>query len=104
MKLTDTQVNELISARKKSIQGDLETELIDSAVDAWCDPQGLENMVCDTDLWDELNALDAYMSPKQSNRYTDEIRVEIYKAIVREVRQSNPLLAAAFDATKPTTK
>ena len=100
MKLTDAQVNELIAARKTSLQDHLEPEQIETSVANWCDPQGVEDLVCDKDLWDELNALDAYMSSKQVNRYTDEISLEIYKAVAREVRNSNPLLAKAFDLTK----
>jgi hypothetical protein len=100
MKLTDAQVNELIAARKTSLQDHLEPEQIETSVANWCDPQGVEDLVCDKHLWDELNALDAYMSSKQVNRYTDEISLEIYKAVAREVRNSNPLLAKAFDLTK----
>jgi hypothetical protein len=100
MKLTDAQVNELIAACKASLQDYLEPEQISHTLSAWYDPQAIEDTVCSKDLWDELNALDAYMSSKQINRYTDEISLEIYKAVAREVRQHNPLLAKAFDLTK----
>lgn len=92
MKLTDTQVNELIAAKKRNLKT--------GSIGSWCDPQHVENLVCDNDLWDEYNTLESYMTLKQANRYTDEISLEIYKAIAREIRKCNPLLAAAFDATK----
>lgn len=101
MKLTDTQVNELIATMKSCLKkNELSSQKTVGAIGSWCDPQHIEDLVCDKDLWDEYNALEAYMTPKQANRYTDEISLEIYKAVAREVRQSNPLLAAAFDATK----
>jgi len=100
MKLTDAQVNELIAACKTSLQDYLDPEQISHTLSAWYDPQAIEDTVCGKDLWDELNALDAYMSSKQINRYTDEISLEIYKAVAREVRQHNSLLAKAFDLTK----
>jgi len=40
------------------------------------------------------------MNPKQVNWYSDEVSMEIYMAFAREVRNSNPLLAQAFDLTK----
>lgn len=105
MKLTDTQVNELIATMKSYLnKNELSSKQSIGAVGGWCDPRHIEDLVCDKDLWDELNALEAYMSPKQASRYTDEISLEIYKVVAREARKSNPLLAAAFDATKPTTK
>jgi hypothetical protein len=100
MKLTDTQVNELITARKTFLQDYLEPEQISHVLSAWYDPQAIEDTVCGKDLWDELNALMPYMSKKQFSRYSDEISLEIYKAVAREVRNSNPLLAKAFDLTK----
>jgi hypothetical protein len=103
MKLTDTQVNEVIATMKNRLKDELSSQKTAGAIGSWCDPQNIEDLVCDKDLWDELNALEAYMSPKQASRYTDEISLEIYKVVAREARKSNPLLAAAFDATKPTT-
>jgi len=100
MKLTDTQVNELIAACKASLQDYLEPEQISHTLSTWHDPQTIEDAVCGKDLWDELNVLDGYMSSKQVNRYTDAISLEIYKAVARAVRQHNPLLAKAFDLTK----
>jgi hypothetical protein len=103
MKLTDTQVNELIATMKSRLKHELSSQQVTGAIGSWCDPQNIEDLVCE-DLWDEFSALHDYMSLKQSNRYTDEISLEIYKVVAREARKSNPLLAAAFDATKPTTK
>ena len=103
MKLTDPQVNELIATMKRRLKDELSSQKTAGAIGSWCDPQNIEDLVCE-DLWDEFSALHDYMSLKQSNRYTDEISLEIYKVVAKEVRQSNPLLAAAFDATKPTTK
>ena len=101
MKLTDPQVNELIATMKSYLKkNELSSQKVTNAIGSWCDPQGIEDLVCDKDLWDEFSALESYMSPKQASRYTDEISLEIYKAVAKEVRQSNPLLAAAFDATK----
>ena len=100
MKLTDPQVNELISAKKNYLKKHVSSQKTTGSIGSWCYPQYIEDLVCDKDFWDEYNAFEAYMTPKQANRYTDEISLEIYKAVAREVRQSNPLLAAAFDATK----
>ena len=99
MKLTDSQVNELIATMKNRLKDELSSQKTAGAIGSWCDPQHIEDLVCE-DLWDEFNALYDYISLKQANRYTDEISLEIYKAVAKEVRQSNPLLAAAFDATK----
>ena len=101
MKLTDSQVNELIATMKSYLnKHELSSQQSIGAIGSWCDPQGIEDMVCDKDLWDEYDALESYMTAKQASRYTDEISLEIYRAVAKEVRQSNPLLAAAFDATK----
>ena len=104
MKLTDTQVNELIATKKRSINKDISLQKTTGSIGSWFDPQHIEDLVCDEHLWDEHNALERYMTPKQASHYTDEISLEIYKAIAREARKCNPLLAAAFDATKPATK
>ena len=103
MKLTDTQVNEVIAAMKNRLKDELSSQKTAGAIGSWCDSQHIEDLVCE-DLWDEFSALYDYMSLKQANRYNDEISLEIYKVVAREARKSNPLLAAAFDATKPTTK
>jgi len=101
MKLTDAQVNELITATKNRLKKHvLSSRKAICAIGTWCDPQSIEDAVCEPDLWHELNTLEAYMSAKQSNQYTEEISMEIYMAIASEVRNSNPLLAEAFDLTK----
>ena len=105
MKLTDTQVNELIASKNSNLKKHwFPSNKATDAVANWCHPENLEDLVCGEDLWSELNTFEAYMSTKQVGRYTEEITLEIYRAIAREARKSNPLLAAAFDATKPTTK
>ncbi len=101
MKLTDTQVNELITATKSRLKKQvLSSKKTINAIATLCDPQSIENAVCETGLWDELNTLEPYMNPKQVNWYSDEVSMEIYMAFAREVRNSNPLLAKAFDLTK----
>ena len=99
MKLTEAQVNELIE-EKKAWLAEKAKEITESA-EAWSRFEEHDIMSSgDTGLWDELDDVCDYITDKQSVRYTEAVWFEIYKIMAVAVRKSNPLLAAAFDATK----
>jgi len=97
MKLTEEQVSQLIAAKKNELKHSKEE--IAANAEAWGNIEEtalLEN----PEFWDELDDLTPYMAPKQLDRYLSEVRLAVLTAVAREVRRTNPLLAAAFDATK----
>ena len=97
MKLTEEQVSQLIAAKKNELKHSKKE--IAANAEAWANIEEtalLEN----PEFWDELDDLTPYMTPKQLDRYLSEVRLAVLTAVAREVRRTNPLLAAAFDATK----
>jgi len=99
MKLTKEQVNELIE-EKKAWLAEKAKEITKSAK-AWGNIEEHDLMRSgDTGLWTELEDVIDYVTPAQAQWYTQETWFEIYKIMAVAVRESNPLLAAAFDATK----
>lgn len=99
MKLTEAQVNELIEEKKAWLAENAE-EIAENA-EAWSRIKEHDIMRSgDTGLWDELGDVCDYITGEQAERYTEEVWFEIYKIMAAAVRKSNPLLAAAFDATK----
>lgn len=99
MKLTEAQVNELIEEKKAWLAENAE-EIAESA-EAWSHIEDNDIMSDgENALWDELEDVCHYITDKQSVRYTEAVWFEIYKIMAAAVRKSNPLLAAAFDATK----
>jgi hypothetical protein len=97
MKLLEGQINELIAIKKNELKH--YKEEIAANAEAWGNIEEtalLEN----PDFWDELDDLTPYMTPKQVDRFLNEVRLAVLTAVALEIRKSNPLLAAAFDATK----
>ena len=105
-----TDFNTIIKLKKALIQEATSTPEFYKAVELWCNVKILEGLTSGKlvsgihenkvkiliDYWE--HALD--FTEKQGNKYIETLALEYAKAIALIVRKEQPLLAAAFDATK----
>ena len=105
-----TDFNTIIKLKKALILQATSTPEFYNAVDQWCNAKVLEGLTSGK-LFSEVhenrvNILSDWIdhcsdfTQKQADTYMKTLAVEYAKAIALIVRKEQPLLAAAFDATK----